>query len=145
MNSFHGDVATMLQQMWQAIGVEVTFDAVESGVYYSQIDEGNIEIGRYGLQTGDSPLTMLKNWTDSNLVTPLLGDEKYNKMIDDAQKLADPTEFAKALHEAEDYLVQEQCYEFPLFQFSSPALVQSNLKNYEQHSTTLYFSGCSKG
>lgn len=145
MNSFHGDVATMLQQMWQAVGVDVTFDAVESGVYYSQIDEGNIEIGRYGLQTGDSPLTMLKNWTDSNLVTPLLGDEKYNKMIDDAQKLADPTEFANALHEAEDYLVQEQCYEFPLFQFSNPALVQSNLKNYEQHSTTLYFSGCSKG
>jgi oligopeptide transport system substrate-binding protein len=143
-NSFHGDIATMLQQMWQAVGIDVTFDAVESGVYYSQIDSGDVEIGRYGLQTSDSPLTMLKNWTNANLVTPLVDDATYDAMIDEAQTIADPTEFANKLHEAEDYLVQTMCYEIPLFQFSNPALVSSNLKGYCQHSTTLYFSKCTK-
>lgn len=143
-NSFHQDIATMLQQMWEAVGVEVDFDAVESGVYYSQIDEGDIELGRYGLQTNDSPMSMLKNWTNANLVTPLVNDDKYDQMIADAAQIADPTEFANALHKAEDYLVQEQCYEYPLFQFSEPALVQSNVHGYEQHTTLLYFSACTK-
>ena len=43
-NGIHGDVATMLQQMWEAVGVEVDFECVESGVYYDQLDQGDFEI-----------------------------------------------------------------------------------------------------
>ena len=145
-NSFHEDVATMLQSMWNDLGcVEVEFDATEGGVYYGQIDEGDIEIGRYGLQTDDSPMTMLKNWTSNNLVTPLVGDGGvYDKMIADAAVIADPVEFANALHAAEDYLVEEHAYQFPMFQFAQPALVQENLKNYKLHITTLDFEKCVK-
>ena len=145
-NSFHEDVATMLQSMWNDLGcVDVTFDATEGNVYYSQIDEGDIQIGRYGLQTDDSPMTMLKNWTSGNLVTPLVGDGGvYDKMIADAAQLSDPVEFANALHAAEDYLVDEHAYQFPLFQFAQPALVQEYLKDYKLHITTLDFEKCSK-
>lgn len=143
-NSFHEDVATMLQSMWTALGcVEVTFDAVESGVYYSQLDEGDVEIGRYGLQAGDSPITFLKNWTSSMLVTNLIGDDgTYDQMIEDAQYIADADEFLEALHEAEDYLIDENYFIFPLFQFTSQALVQSGLSGYELHGTMPYFSTC---
>lgn len=144
-NSIHEDVATMLQSMWKALGcVEVDFDAVESGVYYDQLDQGDFQIGRYGLQAEASPINFLKNWTSANLVYNSVNDPKYDKMIDDAKYITDPTEFAKALHEAEDYLVQEQFLEFPLFQFSSPALVSSSLSGYELHSTMPYFSACVK-
>ena len=145
-NSFHEDVATMLQSMWNDLGcVDVTFDATEGNVYYSQIDEGDIQIGRYGLQTDDSPMTMLKNWTSGNLVTPLVGDGGvYDKMIADAAQLSDPVEFANALHAAEDYLVDEHAYQFPLFQFAQPALVQEYLKDYKLHITTLDFTKCYK-
>ena len=144
-NSIHEDVATMLQSMWKALGcVEVDFDAVESGVYYDQLDQGDFQIGRYGLQGEASPINFLKNWTSANLVYNSVNDPKYDKMIDDAKYITDPTEFAKALHEAEDYLVQEQFLEFPLFQFSSPALVSSSLSGYELHSTMPYFSACVK-
>lgn len=141
-NSFHEDVATMLQSMWEALGcVEVDFDAVESGVYYSQIDDGDIELGRYGLQTSDSPISMLKNWTAGQLVTDLVGDDGvYDKMIEDARMISDPDEFLQALHDAEDYLIQEMCFEFPLFQFATPALVQDYVSGYELHGTSLYFS-----
>lgn len=145
-NSFHEDVATMLQSMWGALGcVDVTFDATEGNVYYGEIDEGDIEIGRYGLQTDDSPMTMLKNWTSANLVAPLIGDNgEYDKMIADASMIADPVEFAEALHQAEKYLVEDNCFQFPMFQFAQPALVQSNLKNYQCKITTLDFEKCVK-
>ena len=144
-NSIHEDVATMLQSMWKALGcVEVDFDAVESGVYYDQLDQGDFQIGRYGLQASASPINFLKNWTSGNLVYDSVNDPTYDKMIEDAQYIADPTEFAKALHEAEDYLIQEQFLEFPLFQFSSPALVSSSLSGYELHGTMPYFSACVK-
>ena len=144
-NSIHEDVATMLQSMWQELGcVEVDFDAVESGVYYDQLDQGDFQIGRYGLQASASPMNFLKNWTSANLVYDSVEDPTYDKMIDDAKYIVDPTEFAEALHDAEDYLIQEQFKEFPLFQFSSPALVNSGLSGYELHGTMPYFSQCTK-
>ena len=60
-------------------------------------------------------MTMLKNWTAVNLVTPLLNEENqkvFDAMIDDAWAVAaDPVAFAEALHKAEDYLVQEADFE----------------------------------
>jgi oligopeptide transport system substrate-binding protein len=149
LNSFHGDVATVLEQQWNSLEcVKVSFDAQEGGVYYGQIDEGDIEIGRYGLQTDDSAMTMLKNWTSGNLVTPLLDDEdgaKYDQMIQDAWAVAaDSKAFSEKLHEAEDFLVQEEILQFPLFQFAQAALVSSNLHNYKFHITTFDFEGCTK-
>ena len=149
-NSFHEDVATVLQSQWGALGcVDVDFDATEGNVYYSQIDEGAIEIGRYGLQTDDSAMTMLKNWTAVNLVTPLMNDPeqtKFDQMINDAWAVAaDPAAFAEALHKAEDYLIQEEVLQFPLFQFAQAGLVQSNVKDYKLHIATLDFMSCTKG
>ena len=144
-NSIHEDVATMLQSMWSALGcVEVDFEAVESGVYYDQLDEGDFQIARYGLQGSASPMNFLKNWTSGNLVYDNIDDPTYDKMIDDAKYIVDAEEFAEALHEAEDYIVQEQYKVFPLFQFATPALVSSNLSGYELHSSSLYFSHCVK-
>ncbi|MBR3363276.1 MAG: peptide ABC transporter substrate-binding protein [Solobacterium sp.] len=148
-NSFHEDVATVLQSQWAALGcVDVDFDACEGNVYYSQIDEGAIEIGRYGLQTDDSAMTMLKNWTAVNLVTPLMDTPKqevFDQMINDAWAVAaDPTAFAEALHKAEDYLVQEEVLQFPLFQFAQAGLVQSNVHDYKLHIATLDFMSCTK-
>ena len=148
-NSFHEDVATVLQSQWAALGcVDVDFDACEGNVYYSEIDEGAIEIGRYGLQTSDSPMTMLKNWTAANLVTPLLNEPenvKYDQMIQDAWDVAaDPVAFANKLHEAEDYLVQEEVLQFPLFQFAQAALIQENVHDNKFHITTFDFRSCYK-
>ena len=156
MNSIHGDIATMLQAMWKAVGdengdgvglIDVEFDAVEGGVYYNEIDEGQVEMGRYGLQVSDSPMTLLKNWTTAQQVTQMLPEglqEEYDKMIDDAGYLTDQKEFAQALHDAEDWLVQEHCLQWPLFQFASSGLVQSNLHGQMLKLSTLDFSKCYK-
>ena len=144
-NSIHEDVATMLQQMWSALGcVEVDFDAVESGVYYDQLDQGDFQIARYGLQGSASAMNFLKNWTSGNLVYDSINDETYDEMIDEARYISDSVEFNEKLHEAEDYIIYEQYKVWPLFQFATPALVSSNLSGYELHSSSLYFSHCVK-
>ena len=143
-NAYHADVATMLQQMWGAVGVDCTFDAVESGVYYTQLDEGDIEIGRYGLSVSDSPISFLDWLSGDKQVTSLAGDEKFDEMLREARAIVDEKEFLQKIHEIEDYFVQEQFYVFPMWQStnSTVALVQSNLKGYELHIASLWFGNC---
>ena len=55
----------MLQQMWEAVGVEVDFECVESGVYYDQLDQGDFEICRYGYSDRGQPDSVfgdVDNW-----------------------------------------------------------------------------------
>ena len=143
-NSYHADVATMLQQYWTAVGVDCTFDAVESGVYYGQLDEGDIQIGRYGLSVSDSPISFLDWLSGDKQVTSLAGDEKFDEMLREARNIVDEKEFLQRIHEIEDYFVQEQFLVFPMWQStnSTVALVQSNLKGYELHIASLWFGNC---
>ena len=39
-------------------------------------------------------------------VVPAVNDEKFDQMIEDARQISDRSEYMKALHEAEDYLVE---------------------------------------
>lgn len=127
-NGMHGDVATMLQAMWQAAGVEVTFDAVESGVFYDQVDNGNFEICRYGLTAGSDAIQHLNLWTTAKQIVPAVDDETFNKMIEEATLITDPAEYYTAVHAAEDYLADTNAYVIPLFNYNTPMLVQTNVE-----------------
>ena len=139
-NGIHGDVATMLQQMWEAVGVEVDFECVESGVYYDQLDQGDFEICRYGYSAEDSPIQFLEMWTTGMQVVPAVNDEKFDQMIEDARQISDRSEYMKALHEAEDYLVEENVYVIPLFNFNDPALVQTYVEGQTMNGIYPYFA-----
>lgn len=139
-NGMHGDVATMLQQMWQAIGVDVEFQCVESGVYYDQIDQGDFEICRYGYSAEDSPIQFLEMWTTGMQVVPAVDDPTYDQMIADARQIADRSEYIKALHDAEDYLVEENVYVIPLFNYNDPALIQSYVEGESMNGMYPYFA-----
>lgn len=130
-NGMHGDVATMLQAMWQAAGIQVTFDAVESGVFYDQVDNGNFEICRYGLTAGSDAIQHLNLWTTAKQVVAAVDDETFNKMIDDAMLLTDPAEYYTALHAAEDYLCDTNVMVIPLFNYNTPMLVQTNVQGIQ--------------
>lgn len=129
-NGVHGDVATVLQQMWQAIGVDVEFAAVESGVFYDQLDQGDFEIARYGLSATDSPMQFLEIWTTSMQIVAAVDDADFNQMVTDAKQIVDPVEYINACHDAEAYLYDENVYVIPLFQNTSQYLVADGLKGY---------------
>ena len=123
-SGIHSNVATMLQQMWKAVGVDVECRGVESAAFYDQLDQGDFEIARYGYGAVDNAIQYLELWTIGRQVVPAVEVPEFDQMLADARELADPVEFNNALHAAEDYLVEENVYVIPLFNFNTPALVQ---------------------
>ena len=126
-NGVHGDVATMLQQMWKAVGIDVEFQSVESAAFYDQLDQGDFEIARYGYGAGDSAIQYLDLWTTGMQVVAAIDDPEFDRMVAEAHTIVDPVEFNRAMHAAEDYLVEENVYLIPLFNFDTPVLVHSNI------------------
>lgn len=124
-NGIHGDVAIILQQMWKAAGIDVELQSVESGAFYDQIGQGDFEIARYSYGAGDSAVQYLELWTSTMQVKPAIDVPEFDQMIADARTIADPVEFNNAMHTAEDYLVEENVYLIPLFNFDTPVLVHS--------------------
>ena len=139
-NGIHGDVATMLQQMWLNIGVDVEFACVESGVYYDQLDQGDFEICRYGYSAEDSPVQFMEMWTKGMQVVAAVDDPVFDEMIEEARQLSDKSEYMKALHEAEDYLVEENVYVIPLFNYNDPALVKEYVEGQTMSGMYPYFA-----
>ena len=127
-NSIHADVAQMLEQMWKAVGVNVELEVVESGVFYDQIDQGDFDMSRYGLMCTNDPSEFLNQWTQAMQPVAAVADDTYDQMMTDVTKIVDRTEYMNKLHEIETYLVEEQVYVIPLFDFNEPALKKENLK-----------------
>lgn len=139
-SSMHNTVATMLQYMWKAVGVEVEPQAVGSAVFYDQLDQGDFEIARYGYSAVDSAIQYLDLWTTSMQVVPAVDVPEFDQMVADAHLIADPVAFNQALHAAEDFLVEENVYLIPLFNFNTPALAQSYVKGYTMCGIYPYFA-----
>ena len=139
-SGIHGDVATMLQQMWKAVGVAVELQSVESAVFYDQLDQGDFEIARYGYGAVDNAIQYLNLWSTSMQVVPAVNVPEFDQMLADARKIADPVEFNNAMHAAEDYLVEENVYVIPLFNFNTPALAQSYVDGYMMTGIYPYFA-----
>ncbi len=139
-NGMHGDVATMLQAMWTAIGVDVEFAAVEAGVFYDQLDAGDFEIARYGYTATDDAMQYLELWTTTMQITAAVDDPAFDQMVSDAIMKTDLTEYYTALHEIEDYLCEENVYVIPLFNYATPVLVQENVTGYRSLGGTVNFS-----
>ena len=128
--------------MWQAIGVDCTFEAVESGVFYDQVDQGQFEICRYGLSVTDDPISFLKIWTTGQQVVAAVDDPEFDKMVEAASLLTDPTEYYTELHNVEDYLCEENVYVIPLFNYNSTALVSSKVSGHRLIAAYEYFDQC---
>lgn len=127
-NSIHADVAQMLEQMWKAVGINIELDVVESGVFYDQVDQGDFDLARYGLSCSNDPSEFLNQWTKAMQPVPAVADDAYDQMMTDVTKIIVRTDYMNELHEIEKYLVEDQVYVIPLFDFNEPALKSEHLK-----------------
>ena len=139
-SGIHGDVATVLQQMWKAVGIDVELKSVSSSVFYDQLDKGDFEIARYGYGAVDSAIQYLELWTTGIQVVPAVDVPEFDQMIADARTISDPVRFNDALHAAEDYLVEENVYVIPLFNFNTPALIQDYIEGNTMAGSYPYFA-----
>ena len=134
----------MLQQLWAAIGVEVELKAVEMGVFYDYVDYGDFQMARYSIASSTDPLTYLKTFMTENQIEPCVSDATYDQMIADAYNIVDTQEYITALHEAEEYLVNEQAYLIPLLTQQSVVLKQPYIEGvWANPGGTIYFNHAS--
>ena len=138
-NGLHGDVATALQSMWAAAGIDVEFAAVEAGVFYDQLDAGDFEISRYGYTANTSPSKSLELWTTGMQVVAAVDDATYDKKIEEIKAEPDPDRFMEKCHDAENYLYEENVYLIPLFQYNTPSLKNPALNGAEDIMGELFF------
>ena len=138
-NGVHGDVATMLQSMWAAVGIDVDFEAVEAGVFYDQLDQGDFEISRYGYVASDDAMQYLVLWTTGIQVVAAVDDPAYDQAVVDASQLTDMTEYYNALHALDDYMYPENVYAIPLFNYTSPVLIRDGVHGYRSLGGTVDF------
>ena len=121
-------MAVKLQQLWKAVGIDVDLQSAESSAFYGQLDQGDFEVAYYSFAFTDSAIQYLNMWVSSTSIAmgivPAIEDPVFDRMVADAYNTVDPATFNAALHAAEDYLVDENVYVIPLFNFNTPALVK---------------------
>ncbi len=140
--TLHADVAQVLQGMWAAIGVECDLEVVESGVYYSQIFNGDFEIARYGYAASDDPSQYLSLWTTTQQQVAAVDDPEYDRMMDEVSYIADYDEYMQAMHDIEHYLVQDQVYLIPLFNYGDPMLKKTAVQGVVTSGSTPFYGYC---
>ncbi|MBE6971228.1 MAG: peptide ABC transporter substrate-binding protein [Ruminococcaceae bacterium] len=141
-NSMHGDVATMLESFWTKLGVEIELISVEQGVYYDQIDQGDFELCRYADNIGSNAIRLLKFWSTENQVVAAISDPVYDKMCAEALQVADAAGFAQAMHGLEDYLIEENVYLIPLFEYINPYLIADGVEGETLCGFHPFFGNC---
>ena len=143
-SGIHGAVAVKLQQMWKAVGIDVDLQSAESSAFYGQLDQGDFQVAYYSFAFTDSAIQYLNMWVSSTSIamgiTPAVEDPVFDRMVADAYNTVDPAEFNAALHAAEDYLVEENVYVIPLFNFNTPSLVQDYVEGYTMSGAYPYFA-----
>lgn len=79
-------------------------------------------MSRYGLMCTNDPSEFLNQWTQAMQPVAAVADDTYDQMMTDVTKIVDRTEYMNKLHEIETYLVEEQVYVIPLFDFNEPGI-----------------------
>ena len=140
---FHADLAQILQQMWSQIYVEVELKAVEQGVFYDYVDNGDFTACRYANNDSTDPLCYFQIFTTDSQIDGCqsITDPTLDAMVDEAYNITDPTEYLAKLHEIEDYMVGEKQYIIPLLTQIPVVLVQSNIEGLWTNTTGTPFVG----
>ncbi len=129
-NTMHKTVAESMQASLKKAYIDLELNATEKEAFFDARDKGDFEICRHAM-TADymDPMAYLSMYYNNGgkLAGNTVDDQKYEDLITAAEKL-DGDERMKALHEAENYLIGEQHYIIPLFQYSDKILKVSNLQ-----------------
>lgn len=127
---FHADVAQILQQMWAQIYVDVELKAVEMGVFYDYVDNGDFTTCRYANNDATDPLSHFQLFTTASQIDgcQAITDPVLDQMVEEAYKITDHDEYIAKLHEIEDYFLEEKQYVIPLFTQNSVVLVQDGVE-----------------
>lgn len=127
-NAMHKNAAQSMQASLKEVYINLELTPTEKEAFFDQRDKGQFELARHAM-TADfiDPMAYFSMYVNFNLAGNTVDDATYEGLIAEANKL-EGAERMNALHEAEKYLIQEQNYIIPLFGYSEPFLLNSDVK-----------------
>ena len=141
----HKQIASAAQQMWKEhLGINVKIENQEWKVYLKRLSETDFQIARLGW-IGDyaDPNTFLELFASTNGNNHSnWGDEKYDKMLDEANATVDSAKRLEMLQKAEAYVFEHQPM-LPIYSYTKPSMIKPYLGglygNYQDRHPWKYF------
>lgn len=139
-DEMHKRIVERAQEMWQdELGVHVELESEEWMPYLTRLEQGDYQIAREGW-IGDyhSPKTFLDLWStgDPDNFSDW-SSERYDELIEQARRTADPEKRAARYREAEELLLEE-AVAIPVYFYSLYGLISEDFEGLEPHSKDLY-------
>ncbi|MDW7668779.1 MAG: peptide ABC transporter substrate-binding protein, partial [Bacillota bacterium] len=124
----------VVKEMWETnLGIEVTIEEKEFGVYLQEVKAGDYTVSRGGW-TGDYgyPTDYLSMYTENSGVNfSHWYNEEYMEKLEMAKTSDEESERVELMHEAESIFMEAMPIA-PLYYATSPMLVNPNLKGWHQ-------------
>lgn len=127
----HKKIAVALGAMWKPLGVAATLTNTEAAVHYRDLAQGNYQVGRYGMiATIADAYDFLNAFTSDNTSNaPGLHSPTYDALISAAASEGDAQARRQHLHEAEQYLLDNDVV-LPLYDYVTSSLITPRLEGW---------------
>lgn len=140
-NETHASIAQAVQDMWKKnLGVDVKLNEVDWKVFVPQRKSGNYQISRDGW-IGDymDPMTFMDLFiTGDGNNDPKYSNPKYDELIANAKKEADPAKRMQILHDAEKIFMDDMPM-IPVAFYVSNIACQNYVKNVRKVPTGMMY------
>ena len=130
--AYEADVAQVLQQQWQQLGVTVNLESMEYEVYVDERRSGKLQLARHQWYADyNDPTTWLLMYSDGNAQNDVKWyNKEYNDLLSASSKEMDAAKRETELMAAEKILVSDECVICPLFTNNNTNLIDPSLENY---------------
>ncbi|MFW5966990.1 MAG: peptide ABC transporter substrate-binding protein [Persicimonas sp.] len=136
----HKRIAERAQAMWRdELGVRVELEDEEWVQYLERLEQGDFQIARQGW-IGDyhSPRTFLDLWSTENRDNNSgWSNRRYDALVEEARRTADPDERAARYREAEEILLEE-AVAIPVYHYSLYGLISGDFEGVEPHTRGIH-------
>lgn len=140
----HKAVGEALQNMWKTqLGVDVTLNNQEWGVFLQTRKDGDYQIARNGwIADYNDPCSFLDMWyTDGGNNDNQYSNPAYDALIDAAKATADNTERMDYFHQAEDILMGEDVVHAPIYFYTQKYLLTDGINGMYYTPLGYFFFG----
>jgi len=136
----HKTIAEALQHMWQTeLGVTVTLSNQDWNVFTDNRKSGNFLVCRHGwIADYNDPISFIDMWaSDGGNNAAQYKNQEYRDLVAEAKSTSDPKARMKALHAAEDILMDEAVIA-PIYFYTEMYMIDDSLEGL-YHTPLGYF------
>jgi peptide/nickel transport system substrate-binding protein len=125
--------AQIAQQMWKALGVDITLEEMDFQTEYARVTKSDFTIGTFGIQWTEADIMYIlyrsgQLGQSSWMRNPI--DPKLDSLLDLTRTEIDPAKRQEAVDAAEKYIV-DNAYEIWLYSFTQFNVVNNRVKGLQ--------------